>query len=102
MSRNNKKRRSWHNSAQRQELINLLISRDGYYCYHCKGKLILDLKDPSGQEVTIEHIQPLAYGGSNKLVNLALAHAICNELAGRVSQKKYQRWSSGKDEKKHR
>lgn len=97
-----KKRRGWHNSADRQKIIDLLIKRDGDLCYHCKGKLILGLKDPSGQEVTIEHIKPLAYGGSNRLVNLALAHAICNELAGRISQQENRRKVNGKDEKKHR
>lgn len=82
------KRRSWHSSKQRQRILRALISRDGNKCYFCKGEIDLTLTEHTGQEVTIEHIVPLAENGSNTLSNLALAHSICNEWAGRIYEEK--------------
>jgi hypothetical protein len=38
--------------------------------------------------MTIEHKKRLADGGSNKLFNLGLSHAVCNEWQGRVLEDK--------------
>lgn len=50
-----------------------LLWRDGRRCAIC-GKKIKNLDD-----LTIDHIIPLAKGGENVLENYQLAHRACNE-----------------------
>jgi len=56
-----------------------LARRDGPTCFYC-GRT---RKNPLG--MSIEHLQPRAAGGSNRLDNLRLADTLCNKLAGRLS-----------------
>jgi 5-methylcytosine-specific restriction endonuclease McrA len=56
-----------------------LVRRDGPSCFYCgrhRRKPLL---------MTIEHLQPRAAGGSNRLENLKLADVLCNKLAGSLS-----------------
>ena len=53
-----------------------LLWRDGRRCAIC-GRKIKDLDD-----LTIDHIVPLAKGGKNTLENYQLAHKACNEAKG--------------------
>jgi HNH endonuclease len=51
-------------------------------CIHCAAKLVIsDSGQPMGV-ATIEHIWPQNLGGTNELVNLALACARCNREKG--------------------
>lgn len=45
-------------------------------CFFCKGKI------ESFSEASIEHVIPLAKGGSNRIENLALSHEKCNHERG--------------------
>lgn len=87
-------------------MVKYLVKRDGTDCYWCKRPIDLKLKDPNGWEVTVEHIIPLAYDGTNKKSNLALAHAICNEMAGDAYETRMRKQgkskNNGKNAKKHR
>lgn len=52
-----------------------LVERDGNGCFYC-GK-------PLGvEEATVEHLIPIATGGTNHQGNLALACFLCNSAAG--------------------
>lgn len=53
-----------------------LIKRDGMVCALCKEP-ILHMRD-----LTIDHVVPLARGGTDKLENLRLAHEFCNNQRG--------------------
>jgi hypothetical protein len=50
-----------------------LLKRDGGDCWFCGEQM--------GDDCTIEHLIPRAAGGTNSLVNLALAHRLCNQKA---------------------
>jgi 5-methylcytosine-specific restriction endonuclease McrA len=53
-----------------------LIGRDGRLCYLCGEPSHLD--DP----LVVEHVIPLARGGSDSVTNKRLAHRSCNLLKG--------------------
>lgn len=53
-----------------------LLRRDGNVCQLCHEPM----KDMS--EVTIDHIQPVCEGGTDKLENLRLVHEACNQERG--------------------
>ncbi|MBL8916276.1 MAG: HNH endonuclease [Archangium sp.] len=63
-------------------------TRDGSFvwqgkCLHCNTKLVVELDGSAVKRVTIEHIVPQSAGGSNDLLNLALACSRCNNRKGR-------------------
>lgn len=63
-----------------------LQRRDGWSCCHCGGLMYLHGSagvDPKLWR-TIEHVVPLALGGSNRLENLKLAHYGCNQAGNRL------------------
>lgn len=57
-------------------IVSQLIRRDGAMCGCCK-EAIADRRD-----MTVDHIVPVSRGGSDKLENLRLAHAFCNQERG--------------------
>lgn len=57
--------------------IRTLLHRDGNRCFYCF------LPIPPGEE-SIEHLLPLAHGGTHHLSNLVLAHRPCNTDAGHL------------------
>lgn len=52
-----------------------IIARDGTTCHLCGEETILI-------ERSLDHIEPKARGGSDRLANVALAHKSCNGLRG--------------------
>ena len=54
-----------------------LIERDGTRCFFCHKEL--------GDDITLEHLQPLSSGGKNHLNNMVLAHKKCNHAANRLN-----------------
>lgn len=62
----------------RDKIVARLLVRDGHDCWFC-GKGM-------GQDITVEHLQPLALGGSWSDDNLALAHRSCNRAAGHLTR----------------
>lgn len=55
-----------------------LAARDGLGCHLCGLKLTLATKHPEPGYASIDHVRPLAKGGTNDLANLRLAHLVCN------------------------
>lgn len=63
--------------AKRSALITSLLKRDGCKCFLC----LL----PLGEDITVEHLVPVASGGPDHIANKALAHSACNEQMGHLS-----------------
>lgn len=64
-------------SAKRRSSVLQIFERDGESCFFCGEAL--------GDDVTVEHIVPVAHGGPNHISNLVCAHASCNQEAGHLS-----------------
>lgn len=54
----------------------MLINRDGMVCGICQEPI------EKMSDVTIDHIEPVRRGGTDKLENLRLAHEFCNTQRG--------------------
>lgn len=65
----------------RGRIIRSLVERDGWACGFCGGEIDPAIKSGHSQ-LSVDHKQPRAEGGSNRLENLRLAHAGCNNEAG--------------------
>lgn len=78
------KRPSW---ARRTR--DLLRERDGNECWFCGGDCPEDVDDID-LKPTVEHLLARYLGGTDKLENLVLAHALCNRQVGHrtVEEKK--------------
>lgn len=63
-------------TKSRREIVEALVERDGYACYLCDDQYT----DTDGP--TIEHVVPLARGGTWDMENLKLAHRLCNQRKG--------------------
>lgn len=59
-----------------------VFERDGYTCRLCGLPLLMDTKVPSPHAPTIDHIIPLARGGTHEPNNVQAAHFICNSRKG--------------------
>lgn len=61
------------------KIIYELARRDGWECQIC-GKKFARRKvfDSSRSAITVDHIRPQAFGGSDESSNLRLAHRHCN------------------------
>lgn len=64
--------------GNRQKTVVRLLARDGNDCWYCAK--------PLGEDITLEHLTPLALGGSWADDNLALAHKGCNKAAGHLTR----------------
>lgn len=70
------KRRMIHGSRQRRALRHRLAEAQNWRCCYCGGECDF-------LSATIEHVQPLAFGGRDDWFNLAMACKGCNEMRGR-------------------
>jgi hypothetical protein len=61
---------------KRKSIRNQLVAMYGRSCWLC-GRGIAD-----GDVISIDHVRPLAKGGSNKIHNLRPAHDRCNRERG--------------------
>jgi 5-methylcytosine-specific restriction endonuclease McrA len=59
-----------------------VFARDGYKCQICGGRLAMKQPWPHPKSPTIDHIVPVARGGSHTLANVQAAHMICNSKKG--------------------
>lgn len=65
-------------TATKQQILEILRSRDGDSCFICKQAFI-------DESPTIDHWVPLAHGGKDEIENFRLAHRKCNtEKADRI------------------
>ena len=55
-----------------------IFERDNWKCHLCGKKVDREAKYPAPGSATIDHIIPLAKGGTHEPANVALAHARCN------------------------
>jgi 5-methylcytosine-specific restriction endonuclease McrA len=51
-------------------------------CLHCNAKLVVRDDGQAMGAATLEHVWPTSQGGSNEIVNLAVACARCNREKG--------------------
>ena len=59
-----------------------VYERDGYKCHLCGKRTKADAKVPHPQAPTLDHIVPLAQGGTHEPSNVATACFMCNSLKG--------------------
>lgn len=59
-----------------------IFARDGWVCGLCAKQIDPDLRHPDPMSPSIDHIVPLAAGGSDVPVNLQAAHLVCNTRKG--------------------
>jgi len=52
--------------------------RDGWRCHLCSRRVDRERRFPHRQSPTIDHLIPIADGGLDAPVNVALAHLVCN------------------------
>jgi len=55
-----------------------IFERDGWRCQLCRKALLRDAVVPHPLAPTIDHIVPLACGGSHEPRNVQAAHFMCN------------------------
>ncbi|MBR8638598.1 HNH endonuclease [Streptomyces tuirus] len=79
------------NQRRRARLIDAFVApvdrdeiwvRDDGTCKICDKQIDRSLKWPHPQSVTIDHVIPLALGGTHEPDNVQLAHAVCNSRKG--------------------
>lgn len=61
-------------------LVNLssIGDRDGWRCHLCGKKVDRNLRHPNPLAPSLDHLVPLARGGTNDDANLAVTHLRCN------------------------
>jgi 5-methylcytosine-specific restriction endonuclease McrA len=59
-----------------------IFERDGWVCQLCKEPLDREAQAPAPLSPTIDHIVPLAVGGTHEPRNVQAAHFICNSVKG--------------------
>jgi len=59
-----------------------VLRRDGYRCAICGGKLAMAETVPHPKAPTLDHILPVANGGSHTMANLRAAHFSCHTKRG--------------------
>ena len=63
-----------------------IYERDGWTCQLCMNPVDPMLKYPHTQSASLDHVTPLAMGGTHEPSNCQLAHFLCNSVKGdRVS-----------------
>ena len=79
------RRRSREHAAFREKVVSRYIyERDGYKCHLCGKRTKADAKVPHPQAPTLDHIIPLAQGGTHERSNIATACFICNSTKSHV------------------
>ncbi|WML63644.1 HNH endonuclease signature motif containing protein [Rhodococcus sp. AH-ZY2] len=57
-----------------------MFERDGWRCHICGQKVNRKAKAPHPKAATIDHVIPLARGGTHEPINCRCAHFLCNAL----------------------
>jgi len=78
------------NSSQKRKIKSILMKGNKFgYCCFCKKRVLIN-------NVTLEHIIPLAFGGDWSLKNLTLSCVDCNKDRGVAKYEDYKHWKQGK------
>lgn len=75
ISKSRKDYKRWISSQEGQRIKSKIIKHQCYLCYHCKGPLNIGSAE-------IDHLVPLALGGSNNISNLYASCRPCNRSKG--------------------
>jgi 5-methylcytosine-specific restriction endonuclease McrA len=59
-----------------------IFKRDDYTCQLCSLPIVMSLIFPHRMSSTIDHIVPLAVGGTHEPANVQAAHFACNAAKG--------------------
>lgn len=59
-----------------------IYARDGGICQLCRKKVNRSIQPPHSRSASLDHIVPLAVGGSHDSINIQLAHFGCNSAKG--------------------
>lgn len=71
-----------HKAARKRRKRELLRARHGDECWRCGFPMRFEGPPNCGKAATIEHLMPLAKGGTWQLDNLRLCHVGCNRHLG--------------------
>lgn len=72
---------------RRDAVVIALAERDGDRCWYCG--CAFDERSGGGRSLTIDHVEPVAAGGSSDLGNLRLCCASCNRRKGQMGADAY-------------
>lgn len=56
-----------------------VLERDSWTCHLCSKKINCQLKYPHAKSASVDHIIPLAEGGTHEMANVRPAHLVCNQ-----------------------
>jgi 5-methylcytosine-specific restriction endonuclease McrA len=73
---------------RRDAIVIALADRDGDRCWYC-GCAFDDREVGGGRTLTIDHVEPLADGGTSSLANLRLCCSTCNRRKGQMGADAY-------------
>ncbi|WP_371287153.1 HNH endonuclease [Mycobacteroides abscessus] len=59
-----------------------VFERDGYRCHICRKKVRTDVVVPHPRAATVDHLIPLACGGTHEMANCRTACFLCNAVKG--------------------
>lgn len=59
-----------------------IYKRDRYLCHICGKKVRRKAQVPHPMAPTLDHLVPLALGGTHEPANVATAHFMCNSIKG--------------------
>ena len=96
------------NSERRAKIVEQLRLAHGDNCWFCLEPLDFHpgpkkLRQKSDWNYrTIEHLQPVALGGTNDLENLRLCHLRCNHRLGSISREQKEGWRNRQFRKQQR
>lgn len=76
--RNARKRKAYVADVNRQAIY----ERDGWRCHLCGKKVKRHAAAPHPLAPTLDHVIPLARGGTHEPANVATAHFLCNSRKG--------------------
>ena len=60
----------------------IVLERDNWECHLCGGSIDPSLKSPERMSWSIDHVIPLAKGGTHEYSNCKAAHRVCNSRKG--------------------
>lgn len=82
--REDRKRNNKLGVTESERIVRMIVyRRDGYICGICGEPVMMELEVPEHLAPTLDHIVPLALGGTHIYVNVQCAHFICNTRKGK-------------------
>lgn len=82
-------------SRDRRRKMRALIRARGAICEWCGWAVLPDADPLHGARATLDHIEPLFFGGANGKRNLVVACYSCNQTRGHMLADHWRRWLEG-------